>query len=113
MMRWFLYGSLRDPGLLARRAGAPGLAARMAPAQLPGWRRVARAAGPWPTLLRDRAGRVGGVLLAVPSAARARLAAWEGPAYRLRRVIVATARGRRAALAWIAADAARHPWRED
>ena len=93
-MRWFLYGSLRDPAVLA------------------GWRRVARAGGPWPTLRRDRTGRVRGALLAVPAVARARLGAYEGAAYRLRRVIVVTSRGLRAALAWIAADAARRPWKE-
>lgn len=111
-MRWFLYGSLRDATVLARRAGTPGLAARSVPAALSGWRRVARAAGPWPTLRRDRAGRVGGALLAVPAVACARLAAYEGPAYRLRPVVVATARGPRAALAWIAPDATRRPWKE-
>ncbi len=109
-MRWFLYGSLRDPASPA--AGTPGLAARTVPAALPGWRRVVRAGGPWPTLRRDRAGRVRGALLAVPAVARARLDAYEGPAYRLRRVLVATPRGQRAALAWIAADAARRPWKE-
>ncbi len=111
-MRWFVYGSLRDPVVLARRAGTPGLAARLAPATLPGWRRVARAGARWPSLRRDRGGRVGGALLPVPAVARARLGAYEGPAYRLRRVIVVTGRGKRAALAWIAADAARRPWKE-
>lgn len=111
-MRWFLYGSLRDATILARRAGTPGIAARAIPAILPGWRRVARVADPWPTLRRDRGGRVGGTLLAMSAVARARLGAYEGPAYRLRRVIVATGRGGRAALAWIAADAARRPWKE-
>ncbi len=38
--------------------------------------------------------------------------AYEGPAYRLRCLIVVTTRGSRAALAWIAADAALHPWKE-
>ena len=111
-MRWFLYGSLRDPAVLARRAGTPGLAARAVRATLPGWRRVARSRVRWPTLRRDRGGQVGGALLAVPAVARGRLGAYEGPAYRLRRVLVATAGGKRAALAWIAADAARRPWKE-
>ncbi len=111
-MRWFLYGSLRDPAALARRAGIPGLAGRAVPAALPGWRRVARSRARWPTLRRDRGGRVGGALLAVPAVARGRLGAYEGPAYRLRRVLVASTRGRRAVLAWIAADAARRPWKD-
>ncbi|MBW4093412.1 MAG: hypothetical protein HIU82_20275 [Proteobacteria bacterium] len=111
-MRWFPYGSLRDPAVLARCAGMPGLADHAAPASLPGWRRVARARSPWPSLRRDRGGRVGGVVLAVPAVARGRLRAYEGPDDRLCQVVVVTRRGRRAALAWIAADAARRPWKE-
>ena len=39
-MRLFLYGTLLDPDVLARRAGTPGLGARMVPATLPGYRRT-------------------------------------------------------------------------
>jgi hypothetical protein len=111
-MRWFLYRSLRDSAVLARRAGMPGLAARAAPASLPGWRRVTRGRSPWPSLRRDRGRWVGCVVLAMPAVARGRLSVYEGPAYRLCQVVVVTRRGRRAALAWIAADAARRPWKE-
>jgi hypothetical protein len=63
-------------------------------------------------LRRHRAGRVCGVIVNVPARALARLAAYEGPAYRLTRVVVQTANGNTAAHAWIAPAGTRRPWKE-
>ncbi|MBB5689222.1 gamma-glutamylcyclotransferase [Roseomonas alkaliterrae] len=104
----FLYGTLLDPGVLARMAGEQTLARRMRPARLAGWRRVFLRGTPYPTLLRDPASAVEGAVLRAGEAARARLAAYEGSAYALVPVTVATARGAVRARAWIAA-----PWRAD
>src|SRR5215204_2946845 len=109
----FLYGTLLDPRVLAARAGQGGLARRLAPARLPGWRRVALRGTPYPTLLRDPGAATEGALLRgrVAPPALARLAAYEGPSYRLVPVRVETAAGGCRARAWVAvawrADAAR------
>jgi hypothetical protein len=42
----------------------------------------------------------------------ARLAAYEGPAYRLTRVVVQTPNGKTAAHTWIAPGGTRLPWKE-
>lgn len=104
----FLYGTLLDPGVLARMSGERALARRMRPARLPGWRRVHLRGTPYPTLLRDVASVVEGAALRVGAAALARLSAYEGSAYALAPVTVATARGAVRARAWIAP-----PWRAD
>jgi gamma-glutamylcyclotransferase (GGCT)/AIG2-like uncharacterized protein YtfP len=104
----FLYGTLLDPGVLARMAGEQALARRMRPARLAGWRRVFLRGTPYPTLLRDPASAVEGAVLRAGDAALARLAAYEGSAYALMPVTVATARGAVRARAWIAP-----PWRAD
>ncbi len=44
-MRLFLYGTLLDPGMLARRSGDAALPARRVPATLTGFRRVTVRAG--------------------------------------------------------------------
>jgi gamma-glutamylcyclotransferase (GGCT)/AIG2-like uncharacterized protein YtfP len=110
-MRLFLYGTLLDPRTLAARSGDPALAARLLPARLDGWRRVVGKDGRYPTLVRDRAGRVDGAVLAVPAAALRRLQAYEGPRYQLVRVLAKTADGPVAARAWIAGAASQRPWR--
>lgn len=104
----FLYGTLLDPDVLARLSGDRALARRMRPARLPGWRRVFLRGTPYPTLLRDPASVVEGALLRVGAAALARLSAYEGSAYVLAPLTVATARGPVRARAWIAPS-----WRAD
>jgi gamma-glutamylcyclotransferase (GGCT)/AIG2-like uncharacterized protein YtfP len=110
-MRLFLYGTLLDAGTLAMRGGHPDPASRMVQATLPGWQRVAVRGGRYPTLRRDRTGQVTGVLVDVPARAMGRLAAYEGPAYRLTRVVVATPNGKNSALTWIASAGTRRPWK--
>jgi gamma-glutamylcyclotransferase (GGCT)/AIG2-like uncharacterized protein YtfP len=109
----FVYGTLLDPAVLARVTGQRGLVRRLRPARLAGWRRVALRGTPYPTLLRDPGAGVDGAVLRVGASAFTRLAAYEGSAYRLVPVRVATARGPRRDRAWVAppwrADAAR-PW---
>jgi gamma-glutamylcyclotransferase (GGCT)/AIG2-like uncharacterized protein YtfP len=101
-MRLFLYGTL----LGDRRLGPS------APAILMGWRRVGLRGTRYPTLRRDRQGAVSGAVVNVPAAVLRRLVAYEGPAYRLARVVVRTASGKTAAYAWIAPGGTRRPWRE-
>lgn len=107
----FLYGTLLDPAVLARVAGRRGLARRLVPARLAGWRRVALRGTPYPTLLRAAGAATDGALLRVGPAALARLSAYEGPDYALVPVRVQTPRGPRRARAWVAprrrAEAAR------
>jgi gamma-glutamylcyclotransferase (GGCT)/AIG2-like uncharacterized protein YtfP len=104
----FVYGTLLDPAVLARVSGEPALARRLRPARLAGWRRVTLRGTPYPTLLRDHGAGVDGAVLRAGARALARLAAYEGSAYGLRPVTVATVRGPRRARAWIAL-----PWRAD
>ncbi len=110
-MRLFLYGTLLDPTVLARRSGDPNLPAQCVAATLPGWRRVALPHARWPTLRRERAGVVPGALVNVTAAAARRLAAYEGDTYRLLPVVVTTANGKTAARTWIAPGGARRPWK--
>jgi hypothetical protein len=49
-------------------------------------------------------------VVAVPSRALARLTTYEGPDYRLTRVVVATPNGKTAAHTWIAPAAMRRSW---
>ena len=109
-MRLFVYGTLLDAGTLVTRGGHAGLPARMVPATLPGWRRVALRGGRYPTLRRDRTGVVRGALLTVPARALARLTSYEGSAYRLARVVVVTPNGKTAAHTWIAPGGTRCSW---
>lgn len=106
-MRLFLYGTLLDPAVWARRAGAAG---PTIPARLRGWRRVRLRASPYPTLRRG--GSVSGMVRDVSAATLRRLVAYEGPRYRLTRVVVATPRGNTAAWTWIAAAVTHRPWEE-
>jgi gamma-glutamylcyclotransferase (GGCT)/AIG2-like uncharacterized protein YtfP len=112
-MMLFVYGTLLDPAVLRRVTGQRGLARRLRPARLAGWRRVTLRGTPYPTLLRDPGAGADGAVLRVGASAFARLAAYEGSAYRLVPLRVATATGPRRARAWVAppwrADAAR-PW---
>jgi gamma-glutamylcyclotransferase (GGCT)/AIG2-like uncharacterized protein YtfP len=110
-MRLFLYGTLLDAEMLARRSGDAGLPHRCTAATLHGWRRVAQPRVPWPTLRRDRGGAVTGVVVDVTAAAAARLAAYEGNAYRLAPVVVTTAGGNTAARVWIAPGGTSRIWK--
>lgn len=104
--RLFLYGTLLDPGLRTRLTGRdiPVIAAT-----LDGWRRVALPGGAYPTLRRG-GGPVQGVLATVDGPTLARLAAYEGKAYRLVQVVVRTARGKSIARAWIAPGGTLRDW---
>src|SRR5215213_4496904 len=102
-VRLFLYGTLLTPAALARRGGRPDLPHRLAPATLPGWRRVQLPGTPYPTLRQFPAATVPGAIINVSPAALRRLAAYEGPRYRLTRVVVVTPEGKTAAWTWIAA----------
>lgn len=105
----FLYGSLFDPEVWRRQTGAlprdPG-----EPARLSGWRRVGLRGSPDPTLRRGST--TPGLLRRVDRRVLRRLIRYEGPRYRLRRVVVATTRGNTVAWTWIAAGATDRPWKE-
>ena len=107
-MRLFLYGTLLDPRVLAAHGGGPG--ARLAPATLAGWRRVRLRRSAAPTLRRDPGARVSGALLEAGAVAVGRLAAYEGPQYRMVRVRVQTEQGTQPAFAWVAPGGSRRPW---
>jgi hypothetical protein len=84
----FLYRSLRDPVLLGQIAGDPRIGLTMRPARLPGWSRVH--IGAWraryASVVRCPGSEVVGHVARLTAQARLRLTAYEGPAYRLRRV---------------------------
>jgi len=111
-MRLFLYGTLLDPVALARYSGDPAAPRRSVAARLSGWRRVALPDARWPTLRRCRGSVVPGTVVDVDAAAARRLTAYEGAAYRLMPVVVATANGNTAAKVWIAPGGTRRPWKE-
>jgi gamma-glutamylcyclotransferase (GGCT)/AIG2-like uncharacterized protein YtfP len=110
-MRLFLYGTLMDPTTLAQRSGDPGLPRTRQRAWITGWQRVALPGVPWPTLRRGHGGMVSGVTVTVGASALRRLSAYEGPAYRLRRVVVATLTGKTAAWTWIAPGGTTRRWK--
>ncbi len=97
----FVYGTLRDPGVLARMAGRRGLLRRATSARLPGYRRVLLRAAPYPTLIRAR-GEVMGLVLRLDAKALRALHRYEGPLYRFVTLRVLTRRGAVRARAWIA-----------
>lgn len=101
-MRLFVYGTLLGDARLGPRV----------PATLSGWRRVGLRGTRYPTLRRDRNGRVSGAVVDVPARTLAQLAVYEGPSYRLTRVVVATAKRKTAAHAWVAPGATHRPWKE-
>ncbi len=107
-MRLFLYGTLLDPVVLARMSGRRGLGRRALPARLPGFRRVLLRGTPYPTLVAARGEAVAGLVMEVSGRPLRRLAAYEGPSYRLRPLRVLTPRGPWRVHAWLAP-----PWRAD
>ncbi|HUN43851.1 MAG TPA: gamma-glutamylcyclotransferase family protein [Acetobacteraceae bacterium] len=111
-MRLFLYGTLLNPATLAERSGDPAAPRRCIAAILHGWQRVALPNARWPTLRRRRNSEVTGAVVDVDAAAARRLAVYEGDAYRLVPVVVATATGNIAAKVWIAPGGTCRPWKE-
>ena len=109
-MRLFLYGTLLDAGTRARRGGTPRAYRRGKPARLHGWQRVTLRGTAFPTLRRVRTGVVYGTLLDVDAHCLARLAAWEGPEYRLRRVLVQAGGRRLSVRCWVAPAGTCRAW---
>ncbi len=107
-MRLLVYGTLLDSAILATRAVDPALPRRCRDAVLRGWRRVRLTHTRWPTLRRSAGGVVAGKIRIASAAALRRLAAYEGPLYRFRRVVVEP---RTPAWTWIAPGGTRNPWR--
>lgn len=107
-MRVFLYGTLMDPEVARRVAGEDRFVREARPALLPGWRKVPLRGTPFPTLVRDEASAVHGVVAEVPPAVLGRLHAYEGRLYRFLTVGVVCDGSTVAARAWIAS-----PWRAD
>lgn len=112
-MRVFLYGSLMDPAVFARRAGTAAPLATARPALLAGFRRVTLRGTPFPTLIKAGGEAVDGLLVELPPALLPALHAYEGALYRFLPVRVLSDGAIRSARAWISrpdrADASR-PW---
>ena len=106
MMTLFLYGTLLDADLLTRLAGRR-LAS--APASLAGWRGVYLRRTRYPTLRRARE-RIAGAVVRAGTAARARLAKYEGARYRLCAVTVRCNGRPLRARAWIGDAPTRRAW---
>jgi gamma-glutamylcyclotransferase (GGCT)/AIG2-like uncharacterized protein YtfP len=98
----FLYGTLLDPRVLARQSGERKLARRLLPARLDGHARAELRGTPFPTLVRRPGAETPGAVLRAGPAALRRLAAYEGPQYRLVPVRAETWRGPVRARAWVA-----------
>jgi gamma-glutamylcyclotransferase (GGCT)/AIG2-like uncharacterized protein YtfP len=107
----FLYGTLLDRRTLRIRAGGAPIQHSAQPAILSGWRRVHLRGTPYPTLRRAR-DEVAGMVVAMPARGLRQLAAYEGPAYHLRRVSVRTRARRLPARAWIAPGGLKRSWIE-
>ncbi|HQT67900.1 MAG TPA: gamma-glutamylcyclotransferase [Acetobacteraceae bacterium] len=105
----FVYGTLLDPKALGYCAGQSIKAVAMK-ASLPGHRRVRLRHAPYPTLRRCNAGEVPGVTLRINAAMLAALIAYEGPRYRLARIMVRTSRGMRPAYCFFGDAATRVDW---
>lgn len=94
-MSFFFFGTLMDRDVLAEVLGRPVPATEIVPARLYGFRRVRTAREPYPTLIRDPAGAVDGVLLrGVGSRDEARIRHFEDDAYALRWLTVQAEGGR-------------------
>ncbi|QYU69868.1 gamma-glutamylcyclotransferase [Leptolyngbya sp. 15MV] len=98
----FIYGTLLDARVFARFAGRAPLR-RATAAVAHGWRRARLRGTPYPTLVRGPGTVRGALLPPLPAACLQRLAAYEGPSYRLTPITVSTSRhGTRRARAWMA-----------
>lgn len=94
-MRFFFYGTLLNPALLARVLGRRVAPRALVPARLYGWRRAAAQGVSYPIVLRRRGQSVSGIVLEGASRAdRRRLFAYEGEDYCLSRAAAAMGDGR-------------------
>ena len=83
-MRFFIYGTLLDPDVTALVLGRRLPPAKFLPAILPGYSRWRVQGGSYPISVPDRKGEVPGAIVGGLSARDvARLAAYEGPGYRI------------------------------
>jgi hypothetical protein len=83
-MRFFFYGTLLDPDIMALVLGRRLPPAAFVPAQLSGHARRRAKGVSYPILARDPRGKVSGVMVGGLSARDvARLVAYEGPRYRI------------------------------
>jgi hypothetical protein len=83
-MRFFFYGTLLDGDVTALVLGRRLPASAFLPALLPGWSRWRVQGGSYPISIPDRKGSVrGAVVRGLSTRDVARLAAYEGPGYRI------------------------------
>jgi hypothetical protein len=93
-VRFFFYGSLLDPAIRGAVTGPHGARCRIVPATLDGWRRCRWRHAIYPVLLRKPGAVVQGCLVqGVDAVVASRLAAFEGPSYRVAVVAVRNAEG--------------------
>ena len=89
MMRFFFYGTLIDPDVMALVIGRRLPPSAFVAAILPGHSRRRAKGATYPVVVRDPADRVHGVVVGgLTSRDVARLAAYEGPGYRIARLKV-------------------------
>jgi Gamma-glutamyl cyclotransferase, AIG2-like len=89
MMRFFFYGTLLDPDVMALVIGRRLPPSAFVPAILPGHSRRRAKGATYPVVVRAAADRVRGVVVGgLTSRDVARLAAYEGPGYRIARLKV-------------------------
>ncbi len=89
MMRFFFYGTLLDADVMALVIGRRLPPSVFVPAVLPGHSRRRAKGATYPVVVRDVADRVTGVVVGgLTSRDVARLAAYEGPGYRIARLKV-------------------------
>lgn len=111
----FVYGSLRDQGVLRAVIGRLPPPRARRPALARGWRTVFVPGRPWPVLVRRPGAEAPGLaLIALPPGVLRRLDAFEGPAYRRTRLRIACAGRTILAEAYLPASPApawpRRPW---
>ena len=89
MATFFFYGTLLDPDVMALVIGRRLPPSAFVPAILPGHARRRAKGASYPVVVRDAADRVRGVVVGgLTSRDVARLAAYEGPGYRIARLKV-------------------------
>ena len=89
MTTFFFYGTLLDPDVMALVIGRRLPPSAFVPAILPGHSRRRAKGATYPVVVRDAADRVQGVVVGgLTSRDVARLAAYEGPGYRIARLKV-------------------------
>lgn len=92
--RFFFYGTLLDPLILAAVLRRPVDRLRLRPALLAGCRRVLHRSASYPVLIADPTAEVDGILASGATARDVRrLVAYEGPGYRLATLPVRVAAG--------------------